>query len=227
MVPSLHPVRKSDNINIMLTKLYLSNNIDTIRQNYQKILEDMQIPIVSPDLLIILNQGKIQLDDVRKIKQFLSLKPFQLKVRVVVVENIDSMGELTQNSILKMLEELPDTLIVILGGTKTAHLLPTFLSRIETVYLEHTDESQVDSKLLDQVQLLNSMSMPERFGVIEKVTSKEQFLEVLANYYRLTIHQHPELAEYGQKILRAEEWLNSNCNSRATLEYLMISMPRI
>ena len=69
----------------------------------------------------------------QSLQQFLSLKPFVAPVRVAVIANAERMTEAAQNCLLKTLEEPPDNTVLVLTTAYPDHLLPTVLSRCQTI----------------------------------------------------------------------------------------------
>ncbi len=75
------------------------------------------------------------IDDVRSLQKSLSYTvPGKSEIRrVVVIENFDSFGHEAQNALLKTLEEPPLNTMIILTINNHADVLPTILSRVQTV----------------------------------------------------------------------------------------------
>ena len=80
-------------------------------------------------------KNTIPIDAIREIDAFVSLKvPGSHPIkRVVIIESADSMGTEAQNALLKNLEEPPLDTIFILTATKAKNMLPTILSRVQTI----------------------------------------------------------------------------------------------
>jgi len=77
--------------------------------------------------------AKILIDNTRELKQFVSLKIFNAKYRVILISEADRMTEQAANSILKLLEEPPEKTVFILTTSKLNHLLPTIVSRCQII----------------------------------------------------------------------------------------------
>lgn len=92
----------------------------------------------NPDFKLIFprvleGETKIYIDDVREIKSFLSLKPYYGPYKFVVIDNADRMTDDASNALLKTLEEPAPHSIIILVTASPKLLLPTILSRCESV----------------------------------------------------------------------------------------------
>jgi DNA polymerase-3 subunit delta' len=83
-----------------------------------------------PDILIIEPAGPvIKIAQIRDILRILNLKPYEAKVRVVIVLKSNTMNASASNALLKVLEEPPDRSILILIAQNSSDLLPTIVSR--------------------------------------------------------------------------------------------------
>ena len=87
-----------------------------------------------PDLLIVAPDGPmIKIDQIRKLIQTLSLKPFEAKTRVVIIQESHTMNPAASNALLKVLEEPPNHTVLILTALQTSDLLPTIVSRCRQI----------------------------------------------------------------------------------------------
>jgi len=78
---------------------------------------------------------EIRIAQVRELERALSLKPFEGRTRVAIVDPADAMNLEAQNAFLKTLEEPPpDTVLVLVTARETA-LLPTIRSRCQRTAL--------------------------------------------------------------------------------------------
>ncbi|MCV6824897.1 MULTISPECIES: DNA polymerase III subunit delta' [Halocynthiibacter] len=71
----------------------------------------------------------ITVDEVRRLKSFLSLSATDGGRRVVIVDAADEMNVSAANALLKLLEEPPDDTILLLVSHQPSGLLPTIKSR--------------------------------------------------------------------------------------------------
>jgi len=175
-----------------------------------------------PDLLYIRSGEKLGIAESRKIKEHFSLKPYSAKGRVVVLEDASVMTDEAQNALLKTLEELPKEALLILGADTDANLLPTVLSRCQIIRSENLQPSPPNAEFDQDIEKLLSAGMEERFGAIEKLKNKEEFLAALVAYFHQDVSKN---RDFLTKLLQAEEWAKQNVNIRAILEYLMLVMP--
>lgn len=107
-----------------------------------------------PDLTWIkpAKNKKIKIEEIRKIKEVLSLKPYEAPVNVCVIEDAHMMTVEASNALLKVLEEPPGESILILISEKKELLLPTVVSRCTEVRfhsLSITDTAEIISENTD------------------------------------------------------------------------------
>ncbi|MFA6901035.1 MAG: DNA polymerase III subunit delta' [Desulfurivibrionaceae bacterium] len=87
-----------------------------------------------PDFLVIEPEGAaIKINQVRELKKALAFPPFEAKLRVALLCDIHTMRREAANSLLKTLEEPPDHTMLILTADEAGVILPTILSRCQTV----------------------------------------------------------------------------------------------
>jgi DNA polymerase-3 subunit delta' len=89
---------------------------------------------VHPDLLIISPEGgQIRIEEIRAIDDTLSLKPFEGRKKVVIVDEADTMNPFSANAFLKTLEEPPEDSLIILISSNPDRLPDTIRSRCSRV----------------------------------------------------------------------------------------------
>ncbi len=76
---------------------------------------------------------KIKIEEVRKAREVLNMKPFESSVNACVIEDAHMMTVEASNALLKVLEEPPGESILILISSKRDMLLPTIISRCSEV----------------------------------------------------------------------------------------------
>jgi DNA polymerase-3 subunit delta' len=87
-----------------------------------------------PDIIFIEPDGAmIKIHQIRDLLGTLALKPYEARVRFVIIAESHTMNPSAANALLKVLEEPPDRTIFILTATEASTLLPTILSRCRRV----------------------------------------------------------------------------------------------
>jgi DNA polymerase III gamma/tau subunit len=89
-----------------------------------------------PDFLLIQAHPSISINDIRQIQKFLSRRPYQAKIKAVVLAEAELMTIPAQNAFLKTLEEPPANSLIVLGSQNQDQLLATIISRCQIINLK-------------------------------------------------------------------------------------------
>lgn len=133
----------------------------------------------NPDLLIVnIIEGEqgISIDQVRDIRQFLSLEPYFGKARVVVIEQSERMKNEASSALLKILEEPPAKSAIILLSGESQLILGTILSRVQRVDFPDAKRKQgIDKKegICNTLASVILAKIPQRFTIIQKMSESE------------------------------------------------------
>ncbi len=99
-----------------------------------------------PQYMVVRADGSsISIEAIRNLQKFLQLKTVGNKPlrRSVIVEHAQALTTEAQNAFLKLLEEPPADTIMILTADSPRSLLPTILSRVQTITVSAPTEAQV------------------------------------------------------------------------------------
>ena len=110
-------------------------------------------------------RGEIRVNAIREASRFLRLTPGESAWRVLVVDGADSMNPNAQNSALKLLEEPPPNVLVLLVAHRPSLLLPTVRSRCRTLRLAPLDRQQFDEVLREVAPELDAEACARLFEV--------------------------------------------------------------
>jgi len=87
-----------------------------------------------PDFLVVSpDRGVIKIDRIRQLTKELSYPPYESAMRVVVLEDVQTMRREAANSLLKTLEEPPENNLLILTAEASQEILATLTSRCQVV----------------------------------------------------------------------------------------------
>ncbi|MGN6380577.1 MAG: ATP-binding protein [Gaiellales bacterium] len=87
-----------------------------------------------PDLFVLEPEGAgIRIDDARRLRRDLHLRPFEASRRVYLVLDAHLLRDESANALLKSLEEPPEYGVFVLVSDHAGRMLPTILSRVATV----------------------------------------------------------------------------------------------
>ncbi len=143
-------IYKSLNLNKTLHHAYLFHSIDTQLNNNIAALFARSILCENksgcnncfackqfdnnshPDF-IKLEQPSIKVEDVNILINKLSTKPISSDYKVILILNAETINEISQNKLLKSLEEPNSSTVFILTTSKMDKILPTVLSRLHKI----------------------------------------------------------------------------------------------
>ena len=101
-----------------------------------------------PDFILIEHESKqIHINQIRGLKRKLSLKPVRANLFGVVVDRAHLMTREAQNCFLKTLEEPKAKSLLILITEHPHFLLPTILSRCESIKFYPVEEKEIKNYL--------------------------------------------------------------------------------
>jgi DNA polymerase-3 subunit delta' len=87
-----------------------------------------------PDYVQVRPDGAaIKIAQIRELKKSVTFAPFEAGLRVVVIEDVQTMAREAANSLLKLLEEPPPNNLLLLIASGSAALLDTIVSRCQVI----------------------------------------------------------------------------------------------
>ncbi len=78
------------------------------------------------------------------------MKPYAAKLRVVIIDDAQTMNQAAANALLKLLEEPPDRTVFILIATNKRDLLPTITSRCQPIRFYPIPLQHIEAMLTTQ-----------------------------------------------------------------------------
>jgi DNA polymerase-3 subunit delta' len=89
-----------------------------------------------PDVTLIEPEGgSLKIDQIRALQQMLALRPYEGRYRVAILRRFHEAVPNAQDALLKTLEEPAPNVVLILTAEAEDRLLPTILSRCQTLHL--------------------------------------------------------------------------------------------
>ncbi len=122
-----------------------------------------------PDLMVVVPDGaSIKNAQVEAFQEFIFIRPFESKHKIVIFNEVHLMTERAQNRILKVLEEPPEYAVFILMTQQMEALLETVQSRCQIVSVydsyTHVSDPILQSKALE---LLHGIEKQDAGRVLE------------------------------------------------------------
>ncbi len=150
-----------------------------------------------------------------------SQQPFG-EQRLVVIQNAEQLSDQLQNTFLKVLEEPPSFLAVVLATTRPSALLPTVRSRLHSLAVTDTRAEAPEAGQRPNEQLLRALVEKQKdrqslAGVLETVRSEVKPL--------LFDRPNAEIAQAFELLDRSIRRLGQNANQKLVIDALLLNWP--
>ncbi len=126
---------------------------------------------VSPDIFYVSPaKQSISINEIRNLKKHIFQKPVHLPSKIIIFKEAHKLTTEAQNALLKILEEPPENVIIILEAQNKENLLPTVRSRL--VLIEAKKEYDTY-----QTDLYLTQTLPELLKTLPKIKNPENWLD--------------------------------------------------
>ncbi len=92
----------------------------------------------------------VAIDQVRDLKHDAAFPPYEARWKVYIIEDTEAMRAEAANSLLKLLEEPPANIVIILLSESTEALLPTLVSRAQLVRFGPVPAREIAQALIER-----------------------------------------------------------------------------
>ncbi|MEA3428920.1 MAG: DNA polymerase III subunit delta' C-terminal domain-containing protein, partial [Thermodesulfobacteriota bacterium] len=131
-----------------------------------------------PDIIHVKPSGAyIKIAQIRSLRDILAMKPYEARIRVVIISDAQAMNPSAGNALLKVLEEPPARTLLILTSIQSSDLLPTIVSRCQHIRFNPISCKSLKDILVDKdgldyddakiIATLASGSLSKAFSMIE------------------------------------------------------------
>lgn len=213
-------------MNLFPSTLFISSNNQLINQKIDQICHNLknQINPNNPDIFIIDQSTGWTIELTRSIKTFLSQKPFNHQNKIVIVYDAHNLNLESQNALLKTLEEPGLNNYIIITTSKPSKILPTIISRCQSIKLKNTNI--IDSKikpLIISKNIKNDLLLSETIS--KDKTQVLPFLENQLKIYQQLLIKDPSQknSQIIQKIIKAIQMIEANVDPKSSLDYIFLS----
>lgn len=115
--------------------------------NCKKIINDNH-----EDVFTII-KDTIKIEDIRELEKEISIKPYNSKHKIYIIENGHNMTKQAENALLKTLEEPPEYIKIFILGEDKSYFLPTIISRCQIWSMNKVDKKIIESFLIDEYSI--------------------------------------------------------------------------
>lgn len=194
---------------------------------------DLKAP--SPDIFLIApqknsansKQASISIDQIRQLKSHIFQKPVHHPYKFVILEDAQELTLEAQNALLKILEEPPTQVIVVLEAHDKSQLLPTIRSRVLTRILYNLKRPRENSSLMGKGEILNQLEK------LSQITNPQDWLDnqILLLHQslknKLGDNNNKEILEISQmieKCIQAKKMIEANVDPKFVLFNLVLTL---
>ncbi len=166
----------------------------------------------NPDFFLIEPDGtSIKIDQIRQMQKKIIEAPIISNNKVYIIDDADLMTTEAQNCLLKTLEEPPESVTIILIGSKENSFLSTIKSRCTIIKFQPIENEQIKEYLRKNY---NEEDIPEEMlniyeGSIGKAEDlkdkKEIFLKIIQILENIKILDLPEILKKADVIYKSQE----------------------
>ena len=140
-----------------------------------------------PDFILIEPQkSAIEISQIRDLIRVLSFKPYSAKFKLAVIDKAHLMTRESQNCFLKFLEEPTDKTFLILITEYPFSLLPTILSRVQKIRFYSSQQKELDSQSISDLNRISRSDLAVRFQYAKDLAGQnlEEILDNWLRYFR-------------------------------------------
>lgn len=176
----------------------------------------------NPDLILINSESGWGIDQVRTLKKFFSQKPFNHQNKIIIIQDAHNLNAEAQNALLKILEEPGPNHYIFLVTNQPFYLLPTILSRCQTIRL--TSNFISESKVISPTNDLN-----KNLKLSEDISQNKEdilpFLEEQLFLQQKLLVEKPsvKISTDIQKIIKSIQMIKANVDPKSALDYYFLA----
>lgn len=187
----------------------------------------------------ILDGKEMKVQDVRNAFSSVYEKPLIIEKRIYIINNFEYLNNSSQNALLKILEEPPFYVTIILTSKTLNGILDTIKSRCQKTYLAEKIENRkivkenilsevIDDKIKDDILNIlensNIMKKSQYYSKYSDIITKENIEEIL-NILENIIYENSMIYNSIYRIIiETRRRIKINCNFEMTKDYLILNI---
>ena len=225
-----------DNLNLDVNT-DLINECEELKNRIAKIKKNIKDGIIND--FKILNGLEMKVDDVRKAFENIYEKPFLLDKKIYFIENFEYLNTNSQNAMLKILEEPPHFIVIVLLSKNTNNILDTIKSRCLKIYLNEKENIEDDNSLLimnedieenkfniyrDIFKDVKRMPKSIYYSKYNKIINKDDIKELIVYLEKLIAYNIEEYYIYTNVIKNVKQKVLGNLNFEMLKDYLILNI---
>ena len=187
----------------------------------------------------ILDGKEMKVQDVRNAFSSVYEKPLIIEKRIYIINNFEYLNNSSQNALLKILEEPPFYVTIILTSKTLNGILDTIKSRCQKIYLAEKIENRkiekdnilsevIDDKIKDDILNIlensNIIKKSQYYSKYSDIITKENIEEIL-NILENIIYENSMIYNSIYRIIiETRRRVKINCNFEMTKDYLILNI---
>ncbi len=170
-----------------------------------------QIDLISVDL------GEMAVKDLRTLISTAQEKPFG-ENRLLWLRNAVDLSDVVQNTLLKIIEEPPAQLIIVVQASSADDLLPTLRSRL------HFVNSATDETVFEEVFPASVSELDKTLRGIKERAELVKLISMELSYLKKKMLEQPskEVSSKISLLLKTITRLKQNCNQKLAIDSLLL-----
>ncbi|PIU04037.1 hypothetical protein COT44_00120 [Candidatus Shapirobacteria bacterium CG08_land_8_20_14_0_20_39_18] len=206
------------------------------------------LPASDPDSYILSDPESIGISQIRELEKSLSLKPYGQPPKIAIIQ-AELMTFEAQTALLKTLEEPPGETIFFLHAPNANLLLPTILSRCQTIQLPAEPEIKLGQQEIEletgrlnqllSVKPAQRLLLADEWGINKDKKQAIRFCQIQLVLWREILINNVSLPTSGiqlptsnfqllstlKLITKTLKYLSANVNPKLALDNLLLSYP--
>ena len=131
-----------DTLEQLFLAQYLFGNTDSV--TLSRVMEGR-----IADLVRLPRGEKVLVSDIEEMLDTVYFTPTENDRKFYIINKFETANPASQNKMLKILEEPPKSVMIILKSTTNTNVLPTISSRVRTIEIEPIDENVITDMLIE------------------------------------------------------------------------------
>ncbi len=170
---------------------------------------------IHPDVHLVCPEGAtLKIDQIRNLAQEATLRPYEGRRKVFILDQAETMTEQAQNALLKTLEEPPGVTLLVLIAPEASALLPPIASRCSQIRFVPLPESAIAARLQDEgcdegeAHLLASLAGGSLGRAQElRMSPLQEIWDLVEQTFALPPGRTVAMLELTQRVVRQKETL--------------------
>ena len=187
----------------------------------------------------ILDGKEMKVQDIRNVFSSVYEKPLIIEKRIYIINNFEYLNNSSQNALLKILEEPPFYVTIILTSKTLNGILDTIKSRCQKTYLAEKIENRkigkdsilsevIDNKIKDDILNIlensNIMKKSQYYAKYSEIITKENIEEILNILENIIYDNSMIYNSIYRIIIETRRRVKINCNFEMTKDYLILNI---